>query len=136
MPSTAAAFDLAYTTALVAASRRMWAASDVDALWRQWVDEAVALIACDGAAVLTYTGRLWQALAARPSDAAPDDSAVAAVVEMLFRRVCFCNKISIDDFTEGASWVGLGWRALLVVRIEGAPRQPIRLVWYAESEAR
>jgi hypothetical protein len=96
----------------------------------------VALIPCDGAAVLTYTGRLWQALAARPSDAAPDDSAVAAVVEMLFRRGVFLQPNFDRRLHGGASWVGLGWRALLVVRIEGAPRQPIRLVWYAESEAR
>ena len=105
MPSTAAAFDLAYTTALVAASRRMWAASDVAALWRTVVDEAVALIACDGAAVLTYTGRLWQALAARPSDAAPDDSAVAAVIEMLFRRGVFLQQ-NFDRRLHGRRLVG------------------------------
>jgi hypothetical protein len=50
MPPTAAACDLAYTTALVAACQRMWAAPDVAALWRIVVDEAVALIAADRAA--------------------------------------------------------------------------------------
>ena len=53
MPPTAAPRDLAYTRALAAASQRMWAASDVAALWRAVVDEAVALIAADGAAVVT-----------------------------------------------------------------------------------
>ena len=48
MPPTAASRDLAYTRALAAASQRMWAASDVAALWRTVVDEAVALIAADG----------------------------------------------------------------------------------------
>jgi len=38
----------------------MWAASDVAALWRTVVDEAVALIGADGAAVVTYTERFWQ----------------------------------------------------------------------------
>jgi hypothetical protein len=69
MPPTGASRDLAYTRALVAASQRMWAASDVAALWRIVVDEAVALIAADGAAVVSYTERFWQTLAARPSDA-------------------------------------------------------------------
>jgi hypothetical protein len=77
MPPTAASRDLAYTRALAAASERMWAASDVAAFWRSVVDEAVALIAADGAAVVTYTQRFWQTLAARPSDTAPDDSAAA-----------------------------------------------------------
>ena len=104
-------------------------------MWPTVVDEALALIASDGAAVLTYTGRWWQALAAPPSDAAPDDSAAAAVVEMLFRQGLLQQPISIDDSAEGASWDGLGGRALLVVRIEGAPRQPVRLVWYARGPA-
>ena len=60
MPPIAASRDLAYTRALAAASQRMWAASDVAALWRTVVDEAVALIAADGAAVVTYTERFWQ----------------------------------------------------------------------------
>jgi hypothetical protein len=42
--------------------------------------------------------------------------------------------ISIDP-PDGASWNGLGRRALLVVRIEGSPRQPVRLVWYATRPA-
>ena len=131
MPPTAARCDLAYTTALVAACQRIWAAPDVAALWPTVVDEALALIAADGAAVVTYTGRLWQTLAVRPSDAAPDDSAPAAVIEMLFRQGLLQQPISIDDPAEGASWDGVGGRAVLLVRIEGARRQPVRLVWYA-----
>lgn len=131
MLPTAAPCDLAYTTALVAACQRIWAASDVAALWPTVVDEALALIAADGAAVVTYTGRFWQTLAARPSDAAPDDPAAAAVIEMLFRQGLLQQPVSIDDPAEGASWDGVGRPALLVVRIEGAPRQPIRLIWYA-----
>ena len=60
MPPTARRVDLAYTRALVAACQRMWAAPDVAALWRAVVDEAVALIAADGAAVVTHTERFWQ----------------------------------------------------------------------------
>jgi ANTAR domain len=131
MPPTAAPCDLAYTTALVAACQRIWAAPDVAALWPRVVDEALALIAADGAAVLTYTGRFWQTLAARPSGVAPDDSAAAAVMERLFRQGLLQQPISIDDPSDGGSSVSLGLRALLVVRIEGAPRQPVRLVWYA-----
>jgi hypothetical protein len=131
MPPTALSRDLAYTTALVAACQRMWAAPDVAALWRTVVDEAVALIAADGAAVVTHTERFWQTLAAHPSDAAPDDSATTAVIEMLFRQGLLQQPISIDDPAEGASWDVVGGRALLVVRIEGPPRQPVRLVWYA-----
>ena len=131
MPPTAAPCDLAYMTALVAACQRIWAAPDVAALWPRVVDEALALIAADGAAVVTCTGRFWQTLAARPSDAASDDSAAAAVIEMLFGQGLLQQPSSIDDPAEGASSVSLGCRALLVVRIEGAPRQPVRLVWYA-----
>ena len=134
MPPTAASRDLAYTRALAAASQRMWAASDVAALWRTVVDEAVALIAADGAAVVTYIDRFWQTLAARPSDPAPG-SAAAAVIEMLFRQGLLQQSTSIDDLAEGASWNGLARRALLVVRIEGSPRQPVRLVWYATRPA-
>jgi hypothetical protein len=135
MPPTAAPRDLAYTTALVAACRRMWAAPDVAALWRTVVHEAMALIAADGAAVVTYTERFWRTLAARPSDAAPDDSAAGAVIEMLFRQGLLQQSISIDDLVAGASWNGLARRGLLVVRIEGSPRQPVRLVWYATRPA-
>jgi hypothetical protein len=135
MPLTAAPRDLAYTTALVAACQRMWAAPDVAALWHTVVDEAVALIAADGAAVVTYTERFWEILAARPSDGAPADSAAAAVIEMLFRQGLLQQPISIDDLAEGASWNGLARRALLVVRIEGASRQPVRLVWYTTRPA-
>jgi hypothetical protein len=95
----------------------------------------VALIAADGAAVVTYTERFWRTLAGRPSDAAPDDSAAAAVIEMLFRQGLLQQPISIDDLAEGASWNGLARRALLVVRIEGTSRQPVRLVWYATRPA-
>ena len=131
MPPTVAPCDLAYTTALVAACQRIWAAPDIAALWPTVVDEALALIAADWAAVVTYTGRFWQTLAARPSDAAPDDSAAAAVIEMLFRQDLLQQPISIDDPAEGVSWDEVGRRALLMMRIEGAPRQPVRLVWYA-----
>ena len=131
MQPTAAPCDLAYTTALVAACQRIWAAPDVAALWSTVVDEALALIAADGAAVVTYSGHFWQTLAARSSDAAPDDSAAAAVIEMLSRHGLLQQPISIYDSAEGASWDGVGGRAVLVVRIEGARRQPVRLVWYA-----
>jgi hypothetical protein len=131
MPPPAAPCDLAYTTALVAACQRIWAAPDVAALWPTVVDEALALIAADGAAVVTHTGRFWQTLAPLPNDAAPDDSVAAAVIEMLFRQGLLQQPISIDDPAEGVSWHEVGRRSLLVVRIEGAPRQPVRLVWYA-----
>ena len=134
MPAADAPCDRAHSTALVAACQRIWVAPDVAALWRIVVDEAVALIAADGAAVVTYTERFWQTLAACPSDAAPDDSAAAAVIEMLFRQGLLQQPIAIDDPTDGASWNGLGRRALLVVRIEGSPR-PVRLVWYARRPA-
>jgi hypothetical protein len=57
------------------------------------------------------------------------------VIEMLFRQGLLQQPISIDDLVEGASWNGLARRALLVVRIEGASRQPVRLVWYATRPA-
>jgi hypothetical protein len=113
----------------------MWAAPDVAALWRTVVDEAMALIAADGAAVVRHTERFWQTLAVRPSDAAPDDSATAAVIEMLFRQGLLQQPISIDDPAEGASWDVVGRRALLVVRIGGTSRQPVRLAWYATRPA-
>jgi hypothetical protein len=132
MPPTAAPCDLAYTTALVAACQRIWAAPDVAALWPAVVDEALALIAADGAAVVTYTGRFWQTLAARSSAAALDDSAAAAVIEI--RQGLLQQPISIDDPAEGASPGGVDGRELLVVRIEGARRQPIRLLWHATGQ--
>src|SRR5512133_385296 len=135
MPPTAAPSDLAYTTALVAACQRIWAAPDVAALWRTVVDEALALIAAAVAAVITYTGRFWQTHAARRRDAAPDDSAPATVIEMLFRQGLLEQPISIEDLAEGASRGGVDRRALLVVRIEGAPQQPVRLVWYTTRPA-
>jgi ANTAR domain len=135
MPPTAAPHELAYTTALVAACQRMWAAPDVAALWRIVVDEAVALVSADGAAVVTYTEGFWQTLTARRRDAVPDDSAAAALIEMLFRQGLLQQPISIDDPADAASWNGLGRRALLVARIEGSPRQPVRLVWYASLPA-
>ena len=135
MPTNAASRDLAYARALAAACQRMWAAPDVAALWRTVVDEAVALVAADGAAVVRHTERFWQTLAVSPSDAAPDDSATAAVIEMLFRQGLLQQPISIDDPAEGASWDVVGRRALLVVRIEGSSRQPVRLVWYATRPA-
>jgi len=135
MPQTGAPRDLVYTKGLVAACQRMWAAPDLAALWRAVVGEAVALIAADGAAVVTYTDRFWQTLAAYPSDSAPYDSAAAAVIEMLFQQGLLQQPISIDDPAEGASWDGLGRRALLVARIAGSPRHPVRLVWYAAHPA-
>jgi hypothetical protein len=133
MTPTGAARDLAYTTALVAACQRMSAAPDAATLCHAIVDEAVALIAADGAAVVSYTERFWQSLALRPSDAAPDDS--VAAIEMLFRRGLLRRPISIDDLAVDPSWVGRGWRALLVVGIAASPRQPVRLVWYATRPA-
>jgi hypothetical protein len=135
MPPAVARRDLACTRSLGAASQRMWAASDVAALWRTVAEEALALIAADGAAIVTHTKRFWQTLAAHPSDEAPDDSATAAVIELLFRQGLLQQPISIDDPTENASWGLVGRRALLVVRIEGAPRQPVRLVWHATGPA-
>jgi hypothetical protein len=102
---TAAPRDLAYATALVAASERMWAAPDIALLWRTIVDEAMALIPADGAALITYTQRSWQALAARPGDAAPDDSATAAM-RRFFRQGLLRQTISIDDLAEGTWGVG------------------------------
>jgi hypothetical protein len=131
MPPTAAPCDLAFTAALVAAGQRIWAAPDVAALWPTVVDEALALVAADGAAVGTYTGGSWHTLAARPSDASPDDSAAAAVIEMLSQQDPPQRSISIDDPPEGVSWDQVRRRALLVVGIEGALQQPVRLVWYA-----
>jgi hypothetical protein len=140
MPPTGARDDLAYATTLAAACQRIWAAPDVAALWRTVVDEALALIAADGAAVVTYTERFWQTLAARPSDAAPGDSAPcdsapAEAIEMLLRQGLLQPPFPNDDPTEVASWNAVGERALLVARIEGSPRQPLRLVWYATSPA-
>jgi len=135
MPPTSASRDLPCTRALAAACQRMCAAPDVAALWRIVVDEAVALIGVHGAAVVTHTERFWQTLAAHPGGAAPDDSATAAVIEMHFRQGLLQQPMSIDDPTEGASWDVVGRRALLVVRIEGSPRQPVRLVWYATRPA-
>jgi ANTAR domain len=135
MPPIATPCDLAYTTALVAACQRIWAAPDLAALWPTVVDEALALIAADGAAVVTGTERFWQTLAIRPSDAAADASAAAAVIEMLFRKGLLQQPISIDDPAEAASSDTLGWRALLVAGIEGTARQPVRLVWYSRRPA-
>jgi hypothetical protein len=57
------------------------------------------------------------------------------VIEMLFRQGLLQQPISIDDLADGASWNGLGRRALLMVRIEGSSRQPVRLVWHATRPA-
>jgi hypothetical protein len=136
MSPTGAPDDLAYATALAAACQRIWAAPDVAALWCTVVNEALALIAADGAAVVTYTERFWQTLAACPSDAAPGDySAAAEVIEMLFRQGLLQQPFPNDDPTEVHSWNALGECALLVARIEGSPRQPLRLVWYATGQA-
>ena len=135
MPPTGARDDLAYATALAAACQRILAAPDAPALWRTVVDEALALIAGDGAAIVSYTERFWQTLAVRPSDAAPSDSAAAEVIEMLFRQGLLQQPSPNDDPTEVTSWDALGECAVLVARIEGSPRQPLRLVWYATGPA-
>jgi len=135
MPPTGAPDDLAYATALAAACQRILAAPDAPALWRTVVDEALALIAGDGAAIVSYTERFWQTLAVRQSDAAPSDSAAAEVIEMLFRQGLLQQPSPNDDPTEVTSWDALGECAVLVARIEGSPRQPLRLVWYATGPA-
>jgi len=135
MPPTGAPDDLAYATALAAACRRIWAAPDAAALWRTVVDEALALIAADGAAVVGYTERFWQTLAVRPSDPAPGDSAAAEVIETLFGQGLLQQPSPNDDPAKVASWDAPGERAVLVTRIEGSPRQPLRLVWYATGPA-
>src|SRR4029450_9387571 len=112
MPPIAAPCDLAYTTALVAACQRIWAAPDLAALWPTVVDEALALIAADGAAVVTYTERFWHTLDPPARAAAADASAAAAVIEMLFRQGLLQQPISIDNPAEAASSVSLGWHAL------------------------
>jgi ANTAR domain len=133
MPTTGAPDDLAYATALAAACRRIWAAPDAAALWRTVVDEALALIAADGAAVVGYTERFWQTLAVRPSDPAPGDSA-AEVIETLFGQGLLQKPFPNDDPAEVASWDAPGERAVLVARIEGSPRQPLRLVWWYATD--
>jgi hypothetical protein len=133
MPPTGAPDDLAYATALAAACRRIWAAPDAAALWRTVVDEALALIAADGAAVVGYTERFWQTLAVRPSDPAPGDSA-AEVIETLFGQGLLQKPFPNDDPAEVASWDAPGERAVLVARIEGSPRQPLRLVWWYATD--
>jgi AmiR/NasT family two-component response regulator len=65
MPPITPPPDLACTTALVAACQRMGAAPDVAALWRTVVEEAVAMIAADAAAVVTERDNLNRAVAAR-----------------------------------------------------------------------
>jgi ANTAR domain len=139
LPSAPASRDLAYATALVAACQRMWAARDLALLLRTIVDEAMGLIAADGAAVVSYSEGSWQILAASPNaghdDAGHDGSAAVAAIEMLAQQDLLRQPISIDDLAEGALRDGLGWRALLVAGIEGSPRQPIRLVWYARRQA-
>jgi ANTAR domain-containing protein len=134
MPPTGAPDDLAYATALAAACQRILVAPDAAALWRTVVDEALALIAADGVAVVSYTEGFWQTLAVRPSDSAPGDWAVDGVIEMLVRQSLFQQPFP-DDSAEVAAWDGLGERAVLVARIEGSPRQPLRLVWYATAPA-
>ena len=135
MPPIGAPDDLTYATALAAACQRILAAPDAAALWRTVVDEALALIAADGVAVVSYTEGFWQTLALRSSDSAPGDSAVDRVIEMPFRRGLFQQPFPDDDSAEAAAGDALGERAVLVARIEGSPRQPLRLVWYATGPA-
>jgi hypothetical protein len=135
MPLTGAPDDLAYATALAAACQRILAAPDAAALWPTVVDEALTLIAADGAAVVSYTEGFWQTLAVSPRDPAPSESAAAEVIEMLFRQGLLQQPFPNDDPAEVAAWDALGERAVLVARIEGSPRQPLRLVWYATGPA-
>ena len=134
MPPAAAPRDLTYTTALVAACQRIWAA-------RRRRTVAYGRRRSRGADRRRRGSRrhlhrgLREILAARRSQAAPDDSATAAVMVMPFRRGLLRRPLSIDDPAEGASWDGVGRRALLVAQIEGSPRQPVRLVWYATGPA-
>ena len=103
MPPTGAPDDLAYATALAAACQRILAAPDAAALWRTVVDEALALIAADGVAIVSYTEGFWQTLAVRPSDSAPSDSAVSGVIEMLFRQGLLQQPFPDDDSAEVAA---------------------------------
>jgi hypothetical protein len=135
MPLTGAPDDLAYATALAAACQMVLAAPDAAALWPTVVDEALTLIAADGAAVVSYTEGFWQTLAVSPRDPAPSESAAAEVIEMLFRQGLVQQPFPNDDPAEVAAWDALGERAVLVARIEGSPRQPLRLVWYATGPA-
>jgi len=57
------------------------------------------------------------------------------VIEMLFHQGLLRQPSPNDDPTEVTSWDALGERAVLVARIEGSPRQPLRLMWYATSPA-
>ena len=132
MPPTVAPCDLAYTTALVAACQRIWAAPDVAALWRTVVDEAMVLIPADGAAVVAYTERFWRTLAARPSDATPDDSAAAAVIEMLFRQGLLQQPSSIRRKASR----GMGWADARYSWWELRVRLGSRFVWCGMPRAR
>ena len=103
MPPTGAPDDLAHATALAAACQRILAAPDAAALWHTVVDEALPLIAGDGAAIVSYTERFWQTLAVRRSDAAPSDSAAAEVIEMLFHQGLLQQSSPHDDPAEDTS---------------------------------
>ena len=130
-----AARDLAYTKALVEASRRLQAAADVSTLLRLAADEAVTLIPADGAAFLRFEDRRWQVLASRPSDAEPDDSQSASRFELLAGRSLLQGPTSVDDLQQAVPWVGLPWRSLLVRRIDGPSRHPERLAVYSTRPA-
>jgi ANTAR domain len=54
---------------------------------------------------------------------------------MLLQQGLLQQPSSIDDPAESASWDGSGKPALLVARITGAQRQPIRLIWCATGPA-
>ena len=54
---------------------------------------------------------------------------------MLFRQGLLQQPSPNHDPAEVNSWDALGERAVLVARIEGSPRQPLRLVWYARGPA-
>ena len=135
MPPTGAPDNLAYATALAAACQRILAAPDAAALWRTVVDEALALIAADGAAVVSYIEGFWQTLAVRASDSAPGDSPGADVIEILVRQGLFQRPFPNGDPAEVAARDALGEPAVLVARIEGSLRQQLRLVWYVTGSA-
>jgi hypothetical protein len=100
--------------------------AEIPVLYRQaWFSRC-----CDWLALVDLAMEVASPTRVRPGD--------ESIIRRL-RTICIerdrLEPISIDDPAEGASSVSLGWRALLVVGIEGWPRQPVRLVWYAWGPA-
>jgi hypothetical protein len=56
------------------------------------------------------------------------------VIETLFGQGLLQKPFPNDDPAEVASWDAPGERAVLVARIEGSPRQPLRLVWWYATD--